>query len=571
MNLNSIINIIIVAALSLTPVSLIIIQLFTKVFTKHDSTLAKTTTICTTMLGTLTKDSMHLQNLIFDKYRAIFEEESLLASLENKETKEETRIEKKQLQKEESIKYMTVATHLCRFHKIHNIEKIMGDFFNSCGINHIQVREQFDVISKIQSDENKKFSSTVAIKKDSKEIFSFSKGHANTILKKCTRMLVDGKKIEIDAKLRQKLSKDIKKLNENGQKTIAFAYKPLPFKRLSHYTEDFVENDLVLLGIVGLGDIINTELSETIENLKALNIKMYLLSGTKEQKSIAIGHELKITNPKYFEAIDNESLRDLNDEQISKMLSNKEKDYTFYLLTDEDKKRIIEILSKNGEIVALCDGKDGEELKSILKIIQHEKQKNNNYRKLLLHSLSCKMIEIILLITALIFQAPLALSITMILTIDIVINIIMENVLKIDNTNDVEPNEKGHLLVMGILGGIICGGVYIWSLMRFGWTPGTTLETTDPALIKSTSMAFILLCIIQVINAYNIKNSKKSPYLILTSIIIMIVIYIMTHFQIFQNLLHINRLSLLEWEVLIFAAGFLIIIEEIRKYANSKK
>ena len=580
MNLNNILNIIIVGALSLTPLSLILIQLSSKIFSTHDSTLAKTTTVCTTMLGTLTKDTMYMQSLIFDRYKALFEEDSLLVSLENKETKEELRIEKKLLEKEENIRYMAITASLCRFHKIHNLEKILTDFFIGCNINNTQIREKYDVITKIPSDENKKLSSTVAINKENKEIFSFSKGHAATILKKCTRMLVNGKKIEIDNKLRQKLSKGIQKLNESGQKTIAFAFKPLPLKRLAHYSEDFTENDLVLLGIAGLGDIINTELSGTIEEIKALNIKMYLLSSTKEQKSIAIGHELKISNPKYFEAIDSETLKDLSNEHIAKMLGNKDKDYIFYLLKDEDKKRIIEVLTSNGEIVALCDGKNGEDLKSILKTIKKERQKTNNYRKLLLHSLSCKLIEIILLLITLLFHAPLALSLTLILVIDIVINITIENTLRIDHIDSTEPNEKGHLLVMGIFGGIITGSIYIWSLMRFGWTPDLGSEISDTAIIKSSTMAFLLLCIIQIINAHNIKNSSKSifktspfttPYLSLVSIIAVLLIYMITHFEIFRNFLHITTLSLLEWEIIIFAAGFLIIIEEIRKYANSKK
>lgn len=580
MNIDVVLNIALVMALSITPVSVIVIQVFSKVFSKYNSHLAKTTVICTTTLEALTKGNFNIQSLTFDKYRVNIDQESQLVMLENYDTGEEKRLEKNKLHKEEAVRYMAITTALCHFPKIQKIEEVLARFFLTCGINNHQIREKHEIVAKIPSSEEKKFSSVVASNRDSKEIFSFAKGQAGVILKRCSRILINGKKIDIDNKLRQKLKKKIHKLNKNGQKTIAFAYKPLPIKRLSHYVESFVENDMVLLGIAGLGDILNTDLLPTIEEIKSFGIKIYLLSPTKEQKSIAAAHELRISSPKYFESLDSEYLSTLNNDQLSKLFNNKEKDYTFYNLKENDQQRIIEILQKNGEVIAINNQDPHHDLQFILEGIKKERYKKDNYRKLLFHSLSCKIIEVILLCAALILQAPLALSVILILALDLTLNLFLESTLRLEKPLAEDSNDKGHLLVTGIFAGIVISAIYIWSLMRFGWTPGEPLNPTDTAFVKSSTMAFLLLCLVQISTALSIKANKKSlfrqnplktPYLTLTAVISILVVYIITHFEFFQINFNLTKLSLLEWEILIFAVALVILVEELRKYANSKK
>ncbi len=577
MTLEYLIHIAPVLALSCIPVSLIIIRFFSDLFAGYRSGISDTTVVCTTELEALTKDTLGVQSLSFGKNRATPHENGKFVLLEDTEKDDEIKIKKSELLKNEEVKYMGATATLCRFQKIQNLEQIILDFFTSCGLGEEKMTEQYEIIEKIPSNEEKRFSSVVAMDNSSKEIFSFAKGQAGILLKQCTRMLYDGKKIEIDAKIRKKLKNRITKLHKNGQKLVAFAYKPLPFKKLDHYNESFVETDMVLLGIVGLGDVLDTDLTAVVADLKSLGIKNYIMSSGKEQKTIAIGHQLGITSPQYFEGIDNEYLAVLNDDQIWKMLSNKDKDYTFFRLTEADKERVIDILQKNGETVTINQIKSGGNLKKILEGIKKERRKKDNYRKLLLHSISCKIMEVILLITAVIFQAPLALTVTLILILDLTINLILESALGLESGPPETSDDIGHLFVTGVFGGILVSSVYIWSLISFGWTPGATLSMTDAAFLKSSGIAFVLLCLLQILNAHNLKNTKKSifllnplktPYLSLATIASILMIYIFTRYEALRSFFDIGEITAQEWQIVIFISLFIIIMEEIRKQSS---
>ncbi len=577
MNIDYLIYIAPVLALSCIPISLILIRFLSDLFSSHKPGVSNTTVICTTELEALTKDILNVQSLTFDKYRALPHEDKNFMLLENTETNEEIKIKKSQLTEKEGFKYMADTIALCHFHKIKDIENIITDFFESCGLKKDQIQNSYEILEKIPSDENKRFSSVVAMNKESKEIFSFAKGQAGILLKQCGRMILDGKKVEITPSLRKKIRNKITKLHKNGQKLMAIAYKPLPFKKLEHYSESFAEKDMVLIGIVGLGDVPDTSLIPIIKDLKEMGIKQYLLSSGKEQKSIALSHELGITSPQYFEGMDNEDISLLNDEQLAKTFSNKEKDYTFFRLTEKDKERLMDILKRKGETITINDKKPGRNLKKIHEGIQKEKRRKENYRKLLLHSLSCKIMQVILFMTAVAFQAPLALTVTLILVLDITINLLLESSLNLEKTPPEKADNLGHLFVTGIFGGIVVSAVYIWSLINLGWTPGEMLHLTDSALLKASTIAFALLCVFQIFNAHNLKSTKKSvfkisplktPFLTIATIISIFLIYTFTQFPTVQTFLDTTSLSWREWTIVLFMGIFIIAIEELRKQWN---
>jgi P-type Ca2+ transporter type 2C len=569
-----------IIVLSFMPVSLIVLKILSILSSKHPTGISKTTVICTTNLSALTKDDLSIQSIIFDKYKAIPHQNKKHILLEDTETNEEKKILRTEIKEDSAIKYMAITTSLCKFGKTKALEAIMIDFFSSFGFDPDQTNNSYEIISKTPTKEDKKFSSIVAMDRTSKEIFSFAKGQAGILLKRCSRMMVNGKKIEINTNLRKKLRNKISKLHKNGQKTILFAYKPLPFKKLSRYEESFVENDLVLLGIIGLGETLNTDLISVTEDLQKMGIKQYILSTGKEQKSIAIGHKLGITSEKYFEGVSTEYLNLLNDEQLEKMLMNKEKDYTFFRLTENDQKRIIKTLKKIGEKVRINNMEKENSLERMAEGIKKEKNKKTNNRKVFVHAFSCKIMQIMLLITALIFQAPPALTITLILALDLTINLLMEVILSKETPATNDSDKTSHLFIIGIFGGVLVSTIYIWSLLRFGWSPGDYLNFSDKIFLQASSITFLLISLIQIISAQNLKNSKKSifkispiktPYLSLATIISILILYTITHYEEVKEFMKIKELSVQEWQIIIFVAMLFIIIEELRKYAYSKR
>lgn len=560
------------------PLGLIAINIFRKIFFRENPAIAGVTTVCTTVIGTLTKENISIRTVLFDNYELTTEEQSGLIHLENIETKEILKSEKKQLQKEQSLKLMATITTLCHYHKIHEIEAIIAKFFKVCAIDSQQIIADYETLSSIPSSEEKKISTVVAIKKETKEIFAFVKGNPKKVLEKCSRIIINGKKIDIDQNLRKKLIKRIEKLNKRGEKVISFAYKPLPFKRLDHYSEHFTENDLVLIGFIGLGNETNPELIPYIEEIKKHGIKIYVLASAKERLVTAIAHQLKIINPHYFESLTGKDLDDLNEQKLRKMLLNKEKDYIFSELKRSDREKIIKSLKQNEETVIFINKNSKIQIKDVMNQIGHQQQHIKNQKKLIYHALSCKTAEIILLISALIFKAPLPLSIILITTIDLLINSLLE--LSLYRTPLNEQSNKvnyTHLIANGTISGLILSSLYLWSLIRFGWYPGENL--TPEALSKSITIVFIALIIIQIFSAFNLYNTRQSIlkiklksilYLILTAIISLMIIYIFTNFKFFQENLKLTTLLITEWEIIIFIGIITVMVEEVRKYLIRK-
>jgi len=544
------------------PFSLLVSNYFQKIFSKFNTKLANINTVCTKVIGTLTRDEISVKSLQYDKYKVKVDEESDFLEFYNQETKKTIKIEQRELKKDETVNFMAICATLCHYEKMRNIETVMSHFFQFCNISSSQIEHEYKIIDEIPCRKNKKISTVVTIKNTTQEIFSFSKGNPKAILEKCSRMLVSGNKIEIDYQLRRKLKRQIKSLNKRGEKVIAFAYKGLPLKRYDKYTESFAEKDMVLVGIVGLGNFIDKELSKQISELKNAGVKIRLLAKTRARKAIAVGQELGIVNPQYFESIEKDELEDLSDEKLAKMLANKEKDYVFSELREDDHNRIVNILKNKGENVIIANKREGFSIKTILERIQKGRQINANTKKIYSHALVCKITEVIMIITAIVVRAPLPLSIGLIITIDLIINLPLELALKHEPENNSKDINHTKLITIGIITGIIISGVYIWSLTRFGWYPGENITVQSEAFAQSASIAFILLIIFQLTNAYKIRRQKNiisNPYLPIVSILVLLLTYSMPKF----NILNLGPIkNTIDFIIILFIIVLVLILDK---------
>lgn len=465
-----------------------------------------------------------------------------------------------------------------------------------CGFNKHKTEQDYEVIQKLPTRPEKKLSTIITINRETKEIFAFSKGNAYDILKKCSKHTINGKKHEIDSQTRRKLRKRVKQLNKNGQKVIAFAYKPLPLKRQSEYTEQFAENEMTFLGIMGVTNPLKENLTESIDLIKQSGIKTYILTRVKERKAIAIGRKQNLINPQYFETITGEYLRSISDDKLYKMLANKEKDYIFAELKSADKQRIINTLRRQGETVAIINKKRRLGFSKIVEGIRKGRIINKNHQKFSHHAIACKFSELLVLILALILKAPAPLLIILILGIDLFINLILESALRVNKIEEDVMSSKYHpeklriinkksligLLLNSLSMGLILTITYLSSLIRYGWNIGETLPENSATWEKAAAISITLLVLLQIINAFNLRSKSKSffqislfsnPFLIFTSIIAVLVMYFLITFEPAYTYLQLNTLSNLDWQIIGFSAFVFFVIEEVRKlfiraYAN---
>lgn len=577
--MNPIFTYIIAFLLSLTPLSLIILLYLNRVFSQNDPKLGQTTVICTNIIGTLTKENRIVRSIIYDKYKITCPDEGETVTIATgEENAHEMEVEKPLLKKEEVINLMATAISFCHYEyaKIKAIEEILGHFLNSCDISKSSIQSQYEKIQEIAIHSQKKLSTVVIKSRQTKEIFAFSKGNAEAILKRCTRMYFEDKKTEITQKERRHLRKKIEKLAKNGQKIIAFAYKPLPLKLLDNYTETFVETEMVFLGLIGLTHPLNKKVTENINLIKNAGIKTMILTSEQERKAVAIGKILQIINPQYFEVISGPYLEQLGEAKIQKMLQNKEKDYIFCELTEDDKTLVLEALRKNGEKIALAKGKNS--IQNIIQGIKKGRIFNKNYRKFAFHAITCKIAETILFIVALVAKAPLPLSISMLIILDITVNLLLQFSLKSEQPQKSVMGKEYHpvniklnrrrnvipLLFQGLLVGLAATVVYFFSLITDGFIPGEFIN--DQAHFKAMGLAFAFFAINQIISAFSFKKRFKNIYLILNTVISLLLIYLLSHFSTLPEMSKLREISSEELLMVLFVALVVLTIKKIRRY-----
>jgi len=545
-----------------TPISFFIVKYIQKFFLQHNNKYNKVSIICTEIDGILTEVDFSVKTLIFDEYRINIEENNEKLNLYHTKNKQNLKIEKSELRKEENIKLIATISTLCHHKKLEEIEVITNQFLKECKLIFSSIKNSYKTIDKIPEEKDKKISTIIALKKETKEIFAFSKGHPYEILERSKRILLNGKKVEIDSAIRKKLKDKIKSLNKNGQKVIAFAYKGLPAKQYKSYSSNFAENDLILIGLVGLGKHLKTSTTKQIQEFKNLGIKLYITTKEKEREAVAIAQELKIINKKYFESIENEYLNTLNEHKLHKLLTKKDKDYVFSNLSKENKNLIIQKLEENKETVIQANKKSNT-LEKILNKIHKNKIIEVNQKKIYEYILQIKIIEIFIILIAFILKAPMPITIEKILILELVINTILalsiqSNSEKLQNTNHIK------IIIKALITGIIIVSLYLWSLTRLGWYPsGINLSSSSPAALISINIVFSLLVITQIINAH-ILNKKQNIYIYLTSIISLLSLYFLVKLEL-SNWLIISYISAI---IIVSEVSFDFIIQKIRKLSD---
>jgi len=531
--------------LSISPISLILIRIFNKIFYNYNAKLSNTTVICTKINNILTKNQEELKTIIFDKF-IINTQNKKMVEIENQENHEIITLDQKHLEKEESIQKIIAINHLCHYNKTSKIERIINKFF----LTKFQKRN-YEVLENFSSNKEKKISTIIIRKKENKEIFSYCKGNALELLKKCTKIQINQKKIELTTQKKRKLRKKIEKLNKNGQKTIAFAYKGLPVKKLNKYKEEYVENELTLLGIIGLEKPIIKENKEYIKKIKNLGIKIYVLSHEKERNTIAISKKLNIINPHYHETITGSFLENINDNKLKKLLSNKEKDYIFSELETKHIERITNTLKEQGEKVINTSNYKFNEIYEGLKngnII------NKNKNKIINHAIKAKIIQVLIIIITLLLNIPIPFSIGTLLLIEFINFIIEIKFIRNKEEEDFLKNKYSpkktsiiksikKYLISNIIFTVLILSFFIGYLLSYGWTYNNIINNPF-AIQKGTTMIFILFAGIQIFSIYKISDK------IIRKILLLIVVITITNNEIILNSLKFEKLDIIEWQIL---------------------
>lgn len=182
---------------------------------------------------------------------------------------------------------------------------------------------------------------------EDKERVAFVKGAPEVLLARCSSLMNGGERRSLSDDDRAKILRVNEEMAKDALRVIAVCYRELP--QMDGYGEDFVENDLAFLGLVGMMDPPREEAIEAVKVCQQVHIKPVMITGDHQLTAVAIAKELGI----YHEGdlvLTGEELSKLSDEEFEPMV----KRVTVYArVSPMDKLKIIRAWKEQGEVVAM--------------------------------------------------------------------------------------------------------------------------------------------------------------------------------------------------------------------------
>ena len=446
---------------------------------------------------------------------------------------------------------------------------------------------------------------------------AYSKGAPRSILSACSRIAVESGIVGLTSEHMNSVEAKIHEFANEGLRVIAIAYKELP-ENESFKSKD-VEKDMILAGLAAMKDPPRPEVKEAVRLAKHAGIRTVIITGDYGPTAQAIAEEVGIVVPEKSHIIRGVDLERIEDSQIVDEV--KKENVIFARVSPEQKLRIVTVLKRHGEIVAVTgDGaNDAPSLKeadigiamgasgtdvareaadmvllddsfaSIVKAVESGRTIYENLRRFIVYVFSHNWAELFPYVLYAVLALPLPLLAVQVLAIDLGIDVIPSLALSREPTETgilEEPprsvkerlfNKKVFLrsfyIGLIIAAGAMVGCLSVWSAS--GWHLGMSLRADDVVYVKGTTMTFAGIVAAQVGNvlacrtsrASILKTSLKSNKWIWLGIasqltILSAIIYIPP----LQALFGTTAIGLTEWAFLALLACVVVLAEEIRKW-----
>ncbi|MBN1175721.1 cation-transporting P-type ATPase [Candidatus Woesearchaeota archaeon] len=579
-------------------------------------TIGSVTVICTDKTGTLTENKLSAKKLYFegvsydfDKFHKTFynaEENLYLHAAQHK-----------------GFGFLIDAMYLCNNSVIEETT-VLGD------PTDVALKELALSQKTVDSYQNVKRMCEIPFDSETKYMITsdkteyhhnaYIKGSPEVVLKKCFYSVKGNSKVKLTEAQIKEILKENLELSKKGMRVLAIAYSPT-----NKDDEEILTNGkYIFLGLVALQDPPRKEVADAVQQCTSAGIRIFVISGDQGTTVAAIAKQVGIIDGKKPVIITSEMLSKMDDRELKKVI--KHGNMVFSQALPADKLRVVKALQEMGEIVAVTGdgvndapalkaadvgvamGKSGTDVAkdaanivllddnfaTIVEAIKSGRTVFDNIKKFILYILTSNIPEILPFLFFVLFDWPLALPVLIILSIDLITDMLPGISLGIeDPESDVmkqKPrNPKAKLLtpkmllrsygVVGPLQSLIGYVLFFTVLKEGGWWFGTSLSVTDPLYLMAVTTFFASILVTQVFNNIScrtlrvsaLKKSfwKNNLFLIgelvgFGTLILMMYVPVVGHFFGTSKF----PFELIPWMVL---GGMLIlIIEEIRKYFGRK-
>jgi Ca2+-transporting ATPase len=297
--------------------------------------------ICTDKTGTLTAGEMTVRQLFAggQTYQLSGSGYSTTGQLSQGQKIVEAQPEVRQL--------LTIGL-ICNNAQLKN-GRALGDPTEAClivsalktGLVRSEVDNNYPRINEIPFNSDRKMMTTLHEAKNG--FMAAAKGAPDILLQHCTKILKDGKELQLDAKIRHQILAQNDTMASQALRVLGFAYRTFKDKP----TEQAMEQELVFVGLQAMMDPPRTEVKEVIGRVQTeAGMRVVMITGDNVQTAKAVAAELGILG----EALTGIELDNLSDEAFAKRVQNIG---IYARVNPEHKMRIVRALQSHGHQVAM--------------------------------------------------------------------------------------------------------------------------------------------------------------------------------------------------------------------------
>ena len=464
-------------------------------------------------------------------------------------------------------------------------------------------------VAELPFDSDRKLMSTIHKEADG-TYFVAVKGAPDQLLKRVTRIEINGEVRPITDEDKQAILATNKDLAKQALRVLMMAYKTT--NDIPTLESEVVESDLIFSGLVGMIDPERPEAAEAVRVAKEAGIRPIMITGDHQDTAEAIAKRLGIIDPNDTEdhVFTGAELNELSDEEFQKV----SKQYSVYArVSPEHKVRIVKAWQNDGKVVAMTgDGvNDAPSLKTadigigmgitgtevskgasdmvladdnfatIIVAVEEGRKVFSNIQKSIQYLLSANMAEVFIIFFATLFGWDVLQPVHLLW-----INLVTDTLPAI--ALGVEPAEPGimthkprgrqsNFFDGGVFGAIMYQGVFqtILVLAVYGWGLVFPEHHTQAEIhADALTMAFATLGLIQLLHAFNVKSVYQSVFKVglfrnktfnwaipVAFVLLMATIVVPG----FNNLFHVSHLSLTQWFAVIVGSFLIVVLVELVK------
>ncbi|MDO8692110.1 MAG: cation-transporting P-type ATPase [Dehalococcoidia bacterium] len=396
---------------------------------------------------------------------------------------------------------------------------------------------------------------TTVHKKDG-TLVAYAKGAPKEMLCICDRIWIDGQTRPLTDELRRTITDQNDAFALCALRVLAAAYRPLP-PDTDYRSVGPVEKDLIFVGLLAMMDPPRPEVTRAIERCHGAGIKVFMVTGDYGLTAKTIATRIGLVRGEGTRIVNGAELDLMPAEALREILRSR--DLIFARVAPEHKLRIAAELQVMGETVAMTgDGvNDAPALKkadigiamgvsgtdvareaaqmiladdnfaTIEGAVEEGRRVYDNIRKFLVYIFAHLGPEAVPFMAFAIFPIPLAITPMQILAIDIGTETLPALALGVEQAEpgimQRSPRPKGERLLtgallvraylfFGLIEAFFVMAGFFWTLNRFGWTWGTSLNSTDPLYLRASTMGFLGIVMTQVGTVFASRTNRVSVF-----------------------------------------------------------